>query len=182
MRVKLQQRETRIALRSIRTTIDPGYLLFHPTGYHASKIGQPMEQKQPINQIETGTKVSILLAEYNTLRAEIMQRGTVLVSVFGVGVAALAVLIVQIVEHWKTGGSLFWLFVALALLSLALCSAHIFQSHIMTGKLARRLRALEREINEIAGQRLLCWETDSGWGGNLYPVRRSSNKDQSEIV
>jgi hypothetical protein len=99
-------------------------------------------------------KIQILMAEYQSLRAEVLQRNTVLNQT----IAAFGTLAVPIIAYvfFKS------LLVGLALLAAAPTTVFVtwFIVDRQTRVLARRLRELERSINEKAGEQLLRWETD----------------------
>jgi hypothetical protein len=132
-----------------------------------------MQSKIQKYRIEQGAKISILLAEYNTLRAEIMQRGTTMVAVISFCATTIAILTGAIVGHldncWIVA-SLFTLIFA----TMAGTIARVWQDNHMTGLLAARIRTLENEINAIAGHNLLTWENHRGWGQALYKNRKST--------
>lgn len=120
---------------------------------------------------EAGTsneqKIQILMAEYQTLRAEVLQRNTVLnqtLAAFG----TLAVPIIAVVLSRS-------LIVGFALLLGAPCT--VFTTWLIVDRqtrvLAQRLREIEQEINTKAGETLLRWE--SGRAG-LYTNKRKPLK------
>jgi hypothetical protein len=102
---------------------------------------EPYEQKD---------KVTILLHEYNMLRAEILTRtthGFQLIPVY-------AALFVWIMQAWP--GVRFWLSVAVAVGTLVFASWITFAN---IDRCVKRVLELEKDINTHAGENLLVWET-----------------------
>jgi hypothetical protein len=106
----------------------------------------------------------ILFKEYDTLRAEIISRTSSSYQLLGL---------------WFAGGTwlvfhkqdpLFWRSIGLFSLATFGMMTVIRKD---TRDLAKRLRMLEREINELAGRELLKWETHYG-GGIFRLFRRAS--------
>ena len=100
-------------------------------------------------------RIGVLLHEYNTLRQEMLERHTVLYQSIGFGAVIVAGLFTILIDRW-------W---------IALCG--LFGAGILlmfgwrrvdldTACIALRLCALEEEINTLASERLLVWE--STWG------------------
>ena len=114
-------------------------------------------------------KIAILLAEYNTLRNEILLTTSTLFQSIGFASAALIGLLTFISSRSEPTELLLCL-VDAPLLFIAF--AVVWVDHTKR-KIACRLRDLEREINTRAGgERLMIWETVNGWGGLLYKERR----------
>lgn len=106
-------------------------------------------------------KVTILLAEYNTLRAELLQRNTIFNQFLIVSIPATITIVGLIVANTA------YLAAAVAAGGLALFMAVMAKILMFdTVRAAKHLRGLEARINSIAGDQLLRWETESG----LYKV------------
>ena len=117
-------------------------------------------------------KITILLAEYNTLRAEVMAARSAFHQAIRIGITVLIALVgfalsKGIASHYWV----IWLIAsAVALLLLSL----VYWNDVNTFKFTARLRELEAEINRRAGERLLIWESEMGWDGMIR--KRSAGK------
>jgi hypothetical protein len=100
-------------------------------------------------------KVQILLAEYNTLKAQIISRGATSVQVIAIGVAALAVSASLLKDNLRLG-----LVVFLSLLIGVGVQARLTNRDLLEE--AAQVRRLEAEINSRAREKLLTWETSNG--------------------
>jgi hypothetical protein len=109
--------------------------------------------EKPPEPIGPKEKLQVLLAEYNTLRAEILTRTS-----NGFQVTSIIAGLVAILLQWPLGPR-FWMGVTLGVV-LYICSLWIILS--ATAKLAARLRALEQIINVLVGEELLMWERSYG--------------------
>jgi hypothetical protein len=98
-------------------------------------------------------KVKILLTEYNSLRAEIGARTGYGFQVGGFAVTALSLLAAQAIT-WRS------IVVFVLILILIVGVMFLVFGHIWIT--AARVREIERDVNERAGEKLLVWET--GWG------------------
>lgn len=98
-------------------------------------------------------KIQILMAEYQTLRTEVMQRNSVL----NAAIASFGTLAVPITALVFTQSTL----VGWALLAgvPGMVFGTWYMVHQNTKVLAKRLRELEGEINTKAGETLLQWES-----------------------
>ena len=98
-------------------------------------------------------KIQILVAEYNTLRAELVACGNKIYNMLAVGSAILTSQIVNFDKpyFWITIGIGVFLIVVFALLNVR-----------DTRLLAARVKVLEREINTRTGESLLIWESQKG--------------------
>jgi hypothetical protein len=116
--------------------------------------------------LERRDKILILLAEYNTLRTECQHRLTLFIQSTGiaitvvVGLVGVAITNAQFPALYYLGGGALLLYAVL----VALIDINVAQ-------LAKRVVELEGQINGIAGERLLKWETEYGWGRALFPSR-----------
>lgn len=113
--------------------------------------------------------VSVLLAEYSTLRAEILTRSNHMYQVLIFGGTVLAVIF-----SFKDLNTTFWIVLTSVVAIIATFSAFIGHD---TKKASARIRQIERQINDLAGDTLLVWETQ--WGGPLTPSQdRLSSQPQ----
>lgn len=99
-------------------------------------------------------KISVLLHEYNTLRAEIINKGNHLYQLF----ALCGILFIWIVGH--PVDRRFWISIFASLTLLLVGWWFIYRD---VEKAAERLREIEKMINDLADEDLLVWETR--WGG-----------------
>jgi hypothetical protein len=102
----------------------------------------------------TKQKITVLLAEYNTLRTEV----TVFMAAVGIGfskafeVAPWAPGIIIVVAVWFFIRTFNW-------------------NEGNTRAYTRRLRVIERDINRCCGEKLLMWESEQGWGSLVIDAR-----------
>jgi hypothetical protein len=112
------------------------------------------------DSVKTFQRIQILLAEYTTMRAELLSRYTAQFQSGGIA----AIVFLGIVTLMANTGR--WSFAGLIALDILIFLAVLFWIDIDIAKAARRLRALEAEINAMAaGTPLLKWETLFGMGG-----------------
>jgi hypothetical protein len=104
--------------------------------------------------LDDAEKVRILLAEYSSLRTEIIGRITNLYQVVGFG-SVLAALILQQEFQGNKFWSLFVVLIAGILISGRFLAFDMRRS-------AKRVRELEKEINMRSGEKLLVWESELG--------------------
>jgi hypothetical protein len=112
-------------------------------------------------------KVTVLLAEYATLRAEIVQRSAWHVQMIAAAVAILGVsigLMVSSNDNVYAGVVL----ITFAIVGLAI--GLLFNDQEMR-KVVDSVTSLERRINELAGDELLTWETRRGLPGEGHSER-----------
>ena len=98
-------------------------------------------------------KIQIRLAEYNTLRAEIIARTTNAYQVWGL----IAVVVIWILQ--QPVGSTLAIGVTLAVVGLSFGLWSLTRDVIRAGI---RVQEIEREINDRAGEKLLVWENERG--------------------
>jgi hypothetical protein len=108
------------------------------------------------NPFSTGDKVQVLLAEYNSLRSEIMQRNSVFNQYCVISVPASVAAVTVVYTAFPPLGVI--LFMVICLLLYVVFRIIEFD----TLSAATRVRALEAEINELSGERLLIWESEHG--------------------
>jgi hypothetical protein len=127
-------------------------------------------------------KVTILLAEYNTLRAEMIQRYASTYQLFTLGTATAALVNLVTPVEWK------WVVAAAALIILG-SAFYIIRAGIR--HLSAHVRTLEREINRKAKENLLTWESQTEQvrekygtpelGRDLEKQATSNTRDESQI-
>jgi hypothetical protein len=105
---------------------------------------------EPLGEKE---RLQVLLAEYNTLRAEILTRTS-----NGFQVASISAGLIAILLQWPVGVR-FWMGLSLG---LTLCGCCLWIILSATAKLEARLRTLEQAINDRVGEELLTWERSYG--------------------
>jgi cyanate permease len=120
--------------------------------------------------MEPSHKIAVLLAEYNTLRAEVLAaRGNVLQAIgltvpIVMGLVGLAFSPTLALPRWIIFGipvaGFFYL-----------CISFVW-NEINMHKFTKQLRALEHKINDLADDRLLTWENTQGWRSMWLPFKR----------
>jgi hypothetical protein len=107
-------------------------------------------------QFSTNDKVQALLFEYNSLRSEIMQRNSVFNQYCVISVPASVAAVSVVYTAFPPLGIILFLTIC-SLLYIVFC---IIEFDTLAA--ATHVRALEAQINEMAGERLLTWESDHG--------------------
>lgn len=97
-------------------------------------------------------KVTIYLAEYTTLRNEVVARINTRWTFLGIAAAVMSVLISGKVENWI----LLILALSLTLLTLTYC---LWQTWFFILRCVKRIREIERAVNALAHEEILVWET-----------------------
>jgi len=121
--------------------------------------------------MEAKDRISILLVEYNTLRAEVLSARENVAKAISIGT-----------PFFLSFGGLFFTFAsykcvtgAAAFAVLVGVVAIAVWNDQNTRSFTRRIRTIEKTVNTLAeGERLLVWETDYGWG-SIFPPK--SNPD-----
>lgn len=108
------------------------------------------------NPFSTNDKVMTLLSEYNSLRAEILQRNSVFNQYCSISVPASVAAVTVVYTAFPPLGVMLFLVICLLLYVVF----RIIEFDTLSA--ATRVRALEAQINDLAGERLLIWETDHG--------------------
>lgn len=116
--------------------------------------------KNEVREDRFTMKVAILLAEYTTLRQEVIAARTNLGQGFGTFSTAMMAN-VAFGFSWSPN-PVVPICIGLGLM-LYLWALMIWNEN-NTASFTRRLRELEREINNVAGEPLMLWETIHGWG------------------
>jgi hypothetical protein len=130
-----------------------------------------MDEIKQEDDVKIKDKITVLIAEYNTLRAEEQHRLTVLIQCTTVAVTIMIALASWKISKPDTSG-ITYLFIFVALLYAViffLVDRNVFQE-------SKKIREIERRVNNFAGERLLTWEAEYGWGG-AYP--RSKKKQRA---
>lgn len=110
-------------------------------------------------------KIQVLLAEYAALRAEILSRSAAKFQISTVaGTATVAIIAFSVANELIGVG------VLLILTTAALVLFGLKMLDLITRRVAAQLRRIETQVNELAGERLLRWENESGVGP--LPYRR----------
>jgi hypothetical protein len=119
-----------------------------------------MDEEKDLTQSQ---KISVLLAEYDTLRTEVMAARASVVQAIGLA-AAVTMGVIGFAFSTSFSGPRWvpWFIGTLALLYVCASCAW---NEINTRKFTKRLRAIEEDINMRAKEPLLRWETEQGWGG-----------------
>jgi cytochrome c biogenesis protein CcdA len=130
------------------------------------------DQSTSIREFE---RIQVLLAEWNSLRAEIIARTTIGFQIVGIGFTGIGIVLLQNNIYIKT----ICLIVGITILSIGtwFTARDLF-------KMNRRAKELERNINSRCGETLIEWETrfsslSTGWWGLSPPLTpRSDRTDQ----
>jgi hypothetical protein len=114
-----------------------------------------MEEPAQVTSDVLGTKdkIQILLAEYNTLRSEIITRGGTGFQIIAIAAGLLALLLQRQIDTRFVIG-------CIVLVAGTAAFTWIITGNI--GKLSRRITEIEKDINKRAGETLLSWETAHG--------------------
>jgi hypothetical protein len=112
--------------------------------------------------IDIVTKINILLKEYDTLRAEMLQRVNARFAIVGL-LGALLVLLISKWEWQPAGWSLNvrWL---VGVLGASILVGVFWRFGTLIRKLAAQVSQVEQRVNQLAQEDLLTWETSFGWG------------------
>ena len=125
-------------------------------------------------------RIPILLAEYNTLRAEVMLARTEVYRTAGFGLPAAAALVslgLSASSWWGTGFSILGL-----VFLVAYVFVNTFYDDKNTGTFTARIREIEDDINGLAGgEKLLIWETYYGWGSIFRPTNPTFGKRPQKV-
>ena len=117
-------------------------------------------------------KLQVLLAEYNTLRTQIIARGTLTVQIITIGVAALAA-----TAAWLNQQPILAIAVFLFLLMTVVIIGRMTRRDL--DEEAAHVTKLEGRINQIVGEDLLTWEAKHGRVGAGYWHGFFSNKNSN---
>ena len=112
--------------------------------------------------IDTVIKINILLKEYDTLRAEMLQRINARFAIVGLLGALLVLLISK--WGWQPAGwplDVRWL---VGVLGASILAGIFWRFGTLIRKLAAQVSQVEQRVNKLAQEDLLTWETSFGWG------------------
>lgn len=114
------------------------------------------------SRISQHDELTILLAEYTSLRDELLQRNTVLNQTYAMAAAIVAGIFTLLASPLWVVGVILTIVLPLpvALFTLML--------RYDTDDAAARVREIEAMVNEIAGKQLLVWETRHGLSSVSY--------------
>jgi hypothetical protein len=112
---------------------------------------------QSLSGLTQKDRITILLAEYSTLRAEIVSRISVAIQIAAATLLTITFILQQRLSEWRWP---WW--AALGVIALGTLTFAILNNRDL-GRCARRIRQIEHEINSRAGEHLLVWEQI--WGG-----------------
>lgn len=107
--------------------------------------------------MESKDKIAIVLEEYKTLRAEVLQRTLMLSQIYAVAGTVGAGIIGAMVQYTAIASGTVMLG---ALGGLVTFATWLIDHEIRA--VATRLQEIEAQVNALAGSRLLAWETDHG--------------------
>ena len=112
--------------------------------------------------MDPSQKISVLLAEYNTLRAEVLAARSNVAQAISLTVPVLMGLIgLSYSTNFAIPSRVLWTVTGVAIIYLVINFAW---NDWNTRKFTARLRSIERHINALALEPLLTWETTQGWG------------------
>jgi hypothetical protein len=114
----------------------------------------------PLSRME---KIQILMEEYKTLRAEILQHHSSGFQLYGVAGSAAVAVTVLAAAYSVIAGMILFFFFPLLLMIVAR------NSDFSVREAAFRLREIEHHVNELAEDNLLRWETERG---GIWPEAR----------
>ena len=130
--------------------------------------------------IEDKDKINILLKEYDTLREETLSRMNNRFVMLGMTAAFLGFVLfsdnVRLDSH-MLGLTLRTIVLVCGI--MVVLAIWLFFGYLV-GTLARRVAAIERHVNQIAGERLLRWESEFGWG--RWGKFSGAQKDDTIII
>jgi hypothetical protein len=106
-------------------------------------------------------QIPLFLAEYNSLRAEVLAARGYVAQAAGI---LAATLMADAAFGFSGNSPSFWLPVAIAAVALIYFLILFVWNESNTRGFTRRLRELEADMNGVAGRTILIWETVHGWG------------------
>lgn len=122
-----------------------------------------MKEGKENNHLSDYEKINIILEEYKTLRTEVTERNGILIRVFTVAATLIVGTIGLMVQASAyIAGSIV---IFLGALLIAFTWFVVDQS---ARKCSYRLQEIEQAINELAKERLLCWESRFGLPATGY--------------
>src|SRR6266849_5998233 len=130
------------------------------------RFGRPFNSPNSPSRVpsmDPSQKISVLLAEYNTLRAEVLAERSNVAQAIGLTVPVVMGLIG--LSFSSTLNLPKWIVLTIALCAILYLCATFAWNEINTRKFTKQLRMLENKVNDLAGEPLLTWESAMGWGG-----------------
>jgi hypothetical protein len=120
-------------------------------------------------------RVPILIAEYSTLRAEVMAARDTFYKTLAVGIPAFLGLLGLINSKNSILPNKAIFFVAFFIAGYVIYITAFCEKN--TRAFTARIREIEEDINRlIGGEELLVWETYFGWGSMLWPINKKAGK------
>jgi hypothetical protein len=117
-------------------------------------------------------EITVLLAEYNTLRTEELSARDYVARAWSLCVTAFMADVALFSSKYLGGhvcaAIIIFTIIFIILVIYGLSVAHWNDKNTQT--ISKRLRELEKEINELVGHCVLMWETYYGWG-QMFPCR-----------
>jgi hypothetical protein len=148
------------------------------SGGAASKTSQSNENAKNSKIMAEDDKkyVDILLHEYDTLRQEILQKNTAFLQAATVTSATFFAMFTAL---FALKGKR-WTYILTLIPLVVFAWTAYYATHQPVSAISSRLRQLEHEINWRAGQKLLIWENEYGWGGGLYDQRTQEREKEKK--
>jgi len=115
-------------------------------------------------------RIDVLLKEYDTLRAEILQRINARFTIVGLLGALVAFLLSK--WEWQPRNTLLDMRWAVAALGVAVVLVIWYRFGTLIKNLGARVSSVEQRVNQLAGDELLTWETRYGWGRFRHTRKR----------
>jgi hypothetical protein len=122
-------------------------------------------------------KIGILFKEYDTLRTEIIGRAA-----GGYQLIAITAVIFAAVLGWRASREPDWIFWAGIGLVIATAVFFSWWTRRDINIIARRIRDIEKKINELSGETLLIWESELGSMAGGWLKRRAKSGSEQESV
>jgi hypothetical protein len=121
-------------------------------------------------------KIWVLLAEYNTLRAEVLAARNNVGQ--GAGIFSAAIM-ANFAFGFSAASKNSAIPIIIGILAVAYFACLFAWNENNTISVTKRIRELEAQINGLAGERLLLWETVHGWGGMYRKTNPNFRDDNS---
>lgn len=134
-------------------------------------------------------KINVLLAEYNTLRAEAVARSSHLFQLVAAAGASFAFVIGSFISwmtNWKVmPNTIFWVSLVLIIIAFIAVLAAVCVLSVMMRrdleKAVRRVAEIELDVNERIGEDLLIWENLCGGRVTSYWDREAPCHPRSKL-
>ena len=112
--------------------------------------------------VSDSTKITVLLAEYNALRDEVLAARNYMLVTFNILITATLTLLGLFLSNTLQFGALNYMIIESLL--VLFFSITLLWNNYNTRKFTKRIREIECDINRLSGDILLIWETRYGWG------------------